>query len=269
MFLLRRLPSRLKTRMTASHLIEQPLFGHELIQQFGLHGSGPEASGNDHAESPASFAHHGAQADIVDRALNAVIAGAAIEGDFELAGQITGEILAQKGVGQSLGVGPHVENLIGGNPRPGTNGHIPHGVVAGLAIRQAHVCQQMHQIGYARQRNEMILNILSGGEMPAPSAEFVGDAAQLFHLRNGQQPAGNLAANHLNAGLPLAVNAMLQAKWPELIFGDLPVEKSQRARAEDFDFFADQPVMLDFKLLEIGPGVDSSGAHNDPCGDRD
>ena len=39
-------------------------------------------------------------------------------------------------------------------------------------------------------------------------------------LRGGQQPAGNFAAHHLDAGLALAINAVLQAEGTEFVLGD-------------------------------------------------
>ena len=39
-------------------------------------------------------------------------------------------------------------------------------------------------------------------------------------MRRLQHAGGNLYAQHLEAGLPLAVGAVLQAKRPELLLGD-------------------------------------------------
>jgi hypothetical protein len=105
MFLLRRLPYLVEHADDGFALVEQALFGHELVEQLGFHGQRSHAAADDHAEAAAAVADRGAQADIVDGALNAIVAGAAVEGDLEFARQVAGEVLAQEGVGHALGVG--------------------------------------------------------------------------------------------------------------------------------------------------------------------
>ena len=151
-----------------------------------LGGQRTQPAADDHAEAALAVADHRAQADIVDRALNAILVAAAIEGELELARQVAGEILAQEGVGEALRVGAHVEDFVLREPGPRAGGHVADGVVAGFAIGQADIGQQVHQVRYARQGHEVILNVLPRGEMAAAAAEFVGDPRQLPHLICGQ-----------------------------------------------------------------------------------
>ena len=98
--------------------VEQALFGEELVEQLRFRGQRAEAAADHHAEAAAAVANHGAQADVVDGALDAILVGAAIEGDFEFARQVAGEVLAQEGVGDALGVGADVEDFVAARCRP-------------------------------------------------------------------------------------------------------------------------------------------------------
>jgi hypothetical protein len=99
--------------------VEQALFGDELVEQLGLGGQRSQAAADDHAEAALAVANHGAQADIVDGALYAILVAAAVEGEFEFARQVAGEVLAQEGVGEALGVGADVEDFVLRDAGPG------------------------------------------------------------------------------------------------------------------------------------------------------
>ena len=189
--------------------VQQALLGNELFEQLRFGGQRPQASGHQHAEAALAIADGRAQADIVDRARNAIAARAAVEGDFELARQVARQILAQQSIRHPLCVRPHVENLVPRNARPGAGGDVAHRVVAGLAVGQPGVREHVHQVGHARQRHEMKLDILPRRQVPSAAAEFVGHARQLPRLRRGQHSAGNLRPHHLHPGLPLPVNTVL------------------------------------------------------------
>jgi hypothetical protein len=99
--------------------VQQALLGDKLVQQLRLGGQRSQPAADHHAESAPALADHRAQADIVDRARDAILPGAAIEGDLEFARQIAGEVLAQKGVRHLLRVGAHVENFVAGDAAHG------------------------------------------------------------------------------------------------------------------------------------------------------
>jgi hypothetical protein len=71
----------------------------------------------------------------------------------------------------------------------------------------------------------------------------------LLELAGRQHAAGNLAAHHLDTGLALAIDAMLESEGAELIFGDLSGEKLVGPFAESLDFLADGNLMLLFEFL--------------------
>ena len=153
--------------MTASILWMQEFLGHELVEELGLGGQGSETAGDDHAEAAASVADDGAETDIVDRALDAIAVTAAVEGDFEFTGQVLGEFLAEERVGDALGVGADIENLVGGDAGPRAGGDVADGVVAGFAIGEADIGEQVHQVRDLCQGDEVILHVLAGGEVAA------------------------------------------------------------------------------------------------------
>ena len=98
--------------------VEQAVLGNELVEELGFGGQGSEAAADDHAEAAFAVANHGAQADVVDGALDAILVTAAVEGEFEFARQVAGEVLAQEGVGEALGVGADVEDFVLRRCRP-------------------------------------------------------------------------------------------------------------------------------------------------------
>jgi hypothetical protein len=108
-----------------------------------------------------------------------------------------------------------------------------------------------------------ILQVLAGGDVALTASVSVADVRQLFHLRGGQQAAGNLAAHHLDAGLPLPIDAVLQAERAEFIFRDFPGQEGAGLAAEGFDFFANQAVVLAFEVLADTEFVFDQGGHTE------
>ena len=96
---------------------------------------------------------------------------------------------------------------------------------------------------------EMILNVLASGEMAFAARKLVGNPGQLLHLRGRQQPAGDLASDHLHTRLALPVDAVLQSKGTEFILGDFAGKKRPGALAEGFNFSANHLIVLDFEIL--------------------
>ena len=74
---------------------------------------------------------------------------AAIESDFELAGQIVGQLLAEKCIRHLLGIGPDVENFVLRQTGQRAGGHVAHRVEAGFARGETEVSQTVHQIRHA------------------------------------------------------------------------------------------------------------------------
>src|SRR5262249_38147219 len=156
--------------------------------------------------------NHGAQSDVVDRAQNAITMATAVKRDLELTRQISGEIFTEESVSDAVRIRPHVEHFIRSDACPGAGGDVPDGVVASLAIGQANVGEGVHQVRYAREGYEMILDVLTRGEVSLAASEFVSDTPHLLELTRGEHATRDLASHHLDTLLALSVNAMLQSE---------------------------------------------------------
>ena len=88
--------------------------------------------------------------------------------------------------------------------------------------------------------------------MPPAAAELLGDARELFHLRRRQQPAGNFAAHHLDARLPLPIDPMFEPEGTEVVLRNLPRLESRGLPPEDFDFLTDGLIVLLLKHFTLG-----------------
>src|SRR5690242_1787268 len=71
-------------------LVDQHLFGDELIQHLRFDRQRSQAGAYGYAEATLTLANHRAHSDIVDRQLHAILIGAAVEGELEFARQIPG-----------------------------------------------------------------------------------------------------------------------------------------------------------------------------------
>ncbi len=66
----------------------------------------------------------------------------------------------------------------------------------------------------------MELNVFTRGQVAAAGRVFVANKRQDAELRGREHPCRDLDAQHLEARLPLAIGAVLQAEWPELLRRD-------------------------------------------------
>ena len=77
-------------------LVEQALLGDELVEQLRFGGQGAETAADDHAEAALAVADHGAQADIVDGALNAILVAQPSKANLNLRGRLPVRSLRRK-----------------------------------------------------------------------------------------------------------------------------------------------------------------------------
>jgi hypothetical protein len=91
----------------------------------------------------------------------------------------------------------------------------------------------------------------------------------LAGLLGGEKAAGDLAADHLDTGLALTVDAVLEAKGAEFVLGDLAGEELTGADAEGLNLFADGAIVLNLEVLLAGLKLRGNGRHNHPLIDRD
>ncbi len=214
-----------------------------------LHRQRTQAAAHQHAEAALAVADHGAQTDVVDRAQHAIFL-AARKGDLEFARHAVGQFLVQERERDFLRVRMHVENFVGQQPAQRTSGDVADRVVAGFARSQAEIRQPVQQVGAtSRQRNEMILDVLASGEVSFAAAELVGDGGQLIHLRRGHRSARDLGADHVHAGLPLAVYAAAQALGAELVVGEPAGHVLLGVGTEQLDVGSNRGVVLRFGLV--------------------
>ena len=122
----------------------------------------------------------------------------------------------------------------------------------------------MHEVRYARQGNEMVLDVLPRGEVAFAAAELFGDARQLLRLAGGQQAARDLAAHHLHAALALAVDAVFEAERAKFIFRDFARQELRGALPKRLNFLADETIVFSFKQLGGIHGFPSDRCHNLP-----
>jgi hypothetical protein len=61
----------------------------------------------------------------------------------------------------------------------------------------------------------------------------------------------------------LPVDAVLEAERAEFVLRDFAGQEGVGLTAEGFDFFADQPVMLAFKLLADAERIFDKGGHRE------
>jgi hypothetical protein len=110
----------------------------------------------------------------------------------------------------------------------------------------------VHEAGDVVEGDEVVLDILTGGHVGFAAGELVGDAGQLADLGGGEEAAGDLAADHLDAGLTLAVDAVFEAEGAEFVLGDLAGEELTGPHTEGFDLFAYDTIMLNLEVLLVG-----------------
>jgi hypothetical protein len=105
--------------------------------------------------------------------------------------------------------------------------------------------------------------------MALAAAEFVGNAGELQHLFGGEKAAGDFAANHLDARLPLAVDAVFEAERAEIVFSDFAGKERGGFGTKGLDLLADRNLVLFFKRFAlVKPGFEKGG-HNHLISDAD
>src|SRR4249919_224121 len=81
----------------------------------------------------------------------------------------------------------------------------------------------------------MQLDILARGHMPDTGGILLGQFCNPAKLIRRQSAEGDLDTDHLDTGLPLAVNAVLEAEGPEQIDRDLARDHAHCLSLEGLD----------------------------------
>src|SRR5207248_5959364 len=121
-------------------------------------------------------------------------------------------------------------------------------IKAGFTRRQARIRKAVHEVRDTRERHEVELHVLARGDVPSSTGELVGDVCKRFQLSSRRYSTGDLRADHLNAGLPLAVNAVTQPERTEFVVRNCAGENLFCFCAESLDFLANGLLMLAFEV---------------------
>src|SRR5260370_35171505 len=186
------------------------------------------------------------EADVVDAGNRAIaIVFAARESDLELARQVVKIGMAQEVSRDAQSVWGNVECFARAYTGNWAGGDVAHGVTASLARGKPRIGEQAHGRAHVFEFHEMELNVFARGEVAAAGRVFVANKRQDAKLCGREHPRGNLDAQHLEARLPLAICAVLQAKGAELFRRDGPALQLLKAlfKTDDlvFDGFAAVP----------------------------
>jgi hypothetical protein len=97
----------------------------------------------------------------------------------------------------------------------------------------------------------MVLQVLSGGEMPFASRVFVGDNGKSIQLVGRELAAGNLGADHLNAGLTLSIASEAKPQGAKLVIGKVAGQVFIDVAAKALDLSANGFVVLVFEASAV------------------
>ncbi len=152
-------------------------------------------------------------------------AGAAVEGGLDLARHRLRGGVAHEVAHIGAHVRGEVEQLVLGHARPGVAGDVAHGVAAALAAGELGLAQLADRLLSVGQRDVVHLDVLPGRDVALTKRDVLLDHPREPLQLLGRDPAeGQLHADHLHVGLALAVDALLEAKLDELVFGRIARE---------------------------------------------
>ena len=187
------------------------------------HDRGPAADPD--LEAPDPVAYPADEGDVVDARDRPVGVGAG-EGRLDLARHQLGRRVAHEVAHVSTDVGGRVEDLVRGDAGPRVAGHVAHGVAAALSRREPARREIADQVAHLPERYVVDLDVLTGRYVTLlqrrVGLDRIGEGVHLFR----SDPAvGQLDPDHLNAGLALSVDPLLEAEADELGFRGFTVEE--------------------------------------------
>src|SRR6185312_725461 len=120
-----------------------------------------------------------------------------------------------------------VEVLTGQNAGAGISGHVAHRVTAALARGQAGVAELADERGGVGQRHVVHLDVLARGDVALAQRDVLLDAVgEGVELVGRDAAERQLDADHLDIGLALPVDALLEAELDEGVLLEVALEKS-------------------------------------------
>jgi hypothetical protein len=185
-----------------------------------------------HLEAPDAVALTGDEGDVVDAGDRAVGVRARERGLHLARHQLRGGV-AHEVAHVRAGVRRRVERLVVADAGPRVGGHVAHGVAAALAAGEPGVRDLADQRGGVAQRHVVDLDVLPGGDVALVEGRvLLHHVGERLHLLRRDAAERQLDADHLHVGLPLAVDALLEAEADELVLGYVAGEELLRLVVE-------------------------------------
>src|SRR4051812_17639287 len=222
------------------------------------------------------LAHTRDESEVVDQRDRAVLVGRG-ERDLELARQQLADLVAHEVADEGAGVGGHVVGLAVADAGPRVARHVADGVAAGLAAREAGVGDHPDDLGRPLERDVVELEVLAGGDVALAQRRVVlGHVGERLHLLGRDAAEGELHADHLDVGLALAVDALLEPEADELLLGLLAGQEAVGAGVEVVELALEdgdhvpRDVLVDLRVVEraglaaalrLFRGLNGSGLH--------
>ena len=153
--------------------------------------------------------------------------GRAVERGLDLARHHLRRRVAHEVAHVGAGVGRQVEELVLADAGPRVAGHVAHGVAAALARGQAGVGQLADRGGGVGQRDVVQLDVLARRDVALVQRHvLLDDVGEGVELVGRDAAARELDADHLDGGLALAVDALLEAELDELGLLDVAAQEA-------------------------------------------
>ena len=161
-------------------------------------------------------------------------------------------------------VGRRVEGLVVADAGPRVAVHVADGVAAALARGEAGVRQLADRLGGVAQRDVVQLHVLPRRHVAlVERGVLLDDGGERIHLVGRDAAERQLHPDHLDVGLALAVDALLEAEADEVGFGRLAVEELLRLVVEVVELTLDDrddaagAISDDLRVLSVPRRRDS------------
>ena len=189
-------------------------------------------------------------ADVVHQRSCAIVRRAAYR-NLEFARQIRELRMERRPLPEQLRVGTRVDELVPGDAGEVIGGDVAHAVAAGLNGVHLDACKLCQDVRDVLEPGPVELDVLTCGEVAVASVILAADVRQLAQLGGPQQSVRDRDAEHRS--VLLNIQAVLQAKRPKLIFGQLARQKAPRLVAKLRDAFVDKALIDVIVLVHAVP----------------
>ena len=191
------------------------------------------------------------EGDVVDVGQRAVV-GVAAEGDLALTREQLGELVAHEVTHECAGPRRRVEDFAFEDAGVRVAGDVADGVAAALAAGEAADADVAQHLVHLGERNVVDLHCLARGDVRLLQRSVrLGDVAEGVHLVGGDAAERELDAGHVDAGLALAVDALLEAEADVLGLLDLAADEAVGFALEVVELLGDDRNDVARDVLEV------------------